>query len=158
MPWNRIKDVHRLNAVAAALGVATTVEVNGERLDRDVDEIAVEVGERAMNEWGKPDGELRYLKRAPEGLYNKWEKEGVLPRNIDREIVEIMHRTHHGADRDCRNLIKRGARAAIADGWGGSMPATDLQDILFGTPYPLQSEANLEGARRHGARRELEAA
>jgi carbon-monoxide dehydrogenase catalytic subunit len=73
----------------------------------------------------------------------KWKKTGVLPRNIDREIVEIMHRTHMGVDQDYKNLMKQGTRAALADGWGGSMLATDLQDVLFGTPYPLQAEANL---------------
>ncbi|MFP4194255.1 MAG: anaerobic carbon-monoxide dehydrogenase catalytic subunit [Desulfobacterales bacterium] len=139
----KIKDKFKLIQVAEALGVATTVEVDGETKDRDPDEIAVEVGEVAMAEWGKPDGELLYLKRAPKALYEKWEKQGVKPRNIDREIVEIMHRTHIGVDQDYRNLMKQGVRAAIADGWGGSMLATDLQDILFDTPYPLQSEANL---------------
>jgi anaerobic carbon-monoxide dehydrogenase catalytic subunit len=139
----RIKDVAKLMAVASALGVATQVEVDGEMVDRDQDEIALEVAKVAMNEWGKAEGELHYLKRAPQPLYEKWEKAGVRPRNIDREIVEIMHRTHMGVDQDYKNLIKQGTRAAIADGWGGSMLATDLQDILFGTPYPLQSEANL---------------
>ncbi|MBW2606753.1 MAG: anaerobic carbon-monoxide dehydrogenase catalytic subunit [Deltaproteobacteria bacterium] len=139
----KIKDIDKLLAVAPLLGVATTVEVDGEELDRDIDEIAVEVGEVALNEWGKAEGELLYLKRAPEARYEIWKKQGVLPRNIDREIVEIMHRTHMGVDQDYKNLIKQGTRAAIADGWGGSMLATDLQDILFGTPYPLQSEANL---------------
>jgi carbon-monoxide dehydrogenase catalytic subunit len=111
--------------------------------DRDMDEIALEVAEKAINEWGKSEGELLYLKRAPKPLYDKWKKTGVLPRNIDREIVEIMHRTHIGVDQDYKNLMKQGTRAAIADGWGGSMLATDLQDVLFGTPYPVQSEANL---------------
>lgn len=37
-----------------------------------------------------------------------------MPRNIDREIVEIMHRTHIGADQDYKNLMKQGTRAAIA--------------------------------------------
>ena len=139
----KIKDVNKLVAVAQALEVATTVEVDGEVQDRNMDEIALEVGEKAMNEWGKPGSLLLYPKRAPAALYEKWKKNGVLPRNIDREIVEIMHRTHMGVDQDYRNLIKQGTRASIADGWGGSMLATDLQDILFGTPYPLQSEANL---------------
>jgi carbon-monoxide dehydrogenase catalytic subunit len=76
-------------------------------------------------------------------LYDKWKKNGVVPRNIDREIVEIMHRTHIGVNQDYKNLMKQGTRAAIADGWGGSMLATDLQDALFGTPTPVQSEANL---------------
>ncbi|MCF8110597.1 MAG: anaerobic carbon-monoxide dehydrogenase catalytic subunit [Desulfobacteraceae bacterium] len=139
----QIKDKFKLIQVAEALGVATTVEVDGETKDRDLDEIAVEVGEVAMAEWGKPEGEMLYLKRAPQPLYEKWEKHGVKPRNVDREIVEIMHRTHMGVDQDYKNLMRQGARAALADGWGGSMLATDLQDILFGTPYPLQSEANL---------------
>ncbi len=139
----RIKDVTKLLAIAPYFEVPTTVEENGETIDRDINDIAVEVGEKALNEWGKPEGELMYAKRAPEALYEKWKKHGVVPRNIDREIVEIMHRTHIGVDQDYKNLIKQGTRAAIADGWGGSMLATDLQDVLFGTPYPLQSEANL---------------
>ena len=138
-----IKDEEKLLQVAGNLSVPTTVEVDGEEVDRDIDEIAVEVAEVALNEWGKPTGELLYLKRAPKARYELWKKQGVLPRNIDREIVEIMHRTHMGVDQDYKNLIKQGTRAALADGWGGSMLATDLQDILFGTPYPLQSEANL---------------
>jgi carbon-monoxide dehydrogenase catalytic subunit len=139
----KIKDITKLLAVAQALNVDTTVEVDGETKDRDIDEIALETAKVALNEWGKAEGELLYLKRAPAPLYEKWAKAGVKPRNIDREIVEIMHRTHMGVDQDYKNLIKQGTRAAIADGWGGSMLATDLQDILFGTPYPLQSEANL---------------
>ncbi len=139
----KVKDEQKLLSIAPYFNVATTVEADGKTLDRDVDEIALEVAEKAINEWGKPDGALLYTKRAPEALYEKWEKQGVLPRNIDREIVEIMHRTHIGVDQDYKNLMKQGTRAAIADGWGGSMLATDLQDVLFGTPYPIQSEANL---------------
>jgi len=139
----KIKDVQKLLSIAPYFDVATTVEVDGETQDRDVDEIALEVAEKALAEWGKPEGELLYLKRAPEPLYERWKKEGVLPRNIDREVVEIMHRTHMGVDQDYKNLVKQCTRAALADGWGGSMLATDLQDVMFGTPYPLQSEANL---------------
>lgn len=139
----RIKDTQKLLQIAPYLGVATTVEVDGETKDRDIDEIAVEVGKKALAEWGKPEGELLYAKRAPKARYELWKKMGVVPRNIDREIVEIMHRTHIGVDQDYKNLMKQGTRCAIGDGWGGSMLATDLQDVLFGTPYPVQSEANL---------------
>ena len=85
----KIKSPERLLQIAPHFGVATTVEKDGETLDRDFDEIAVEVAEKALGEWGKPDGELAYMKRAPEPLYERWKKLGVLPRNIDREIVEI---------------------------------------------------------------------
>ena len=139
----QIKDTVKLKAIAPHLGVEITVEKDGEVKDRNIDEIALEVAEKALNEWGKPEGEVLYAKRAPAPLYEKWKKAGVIPRNIDREIVEIMHRTHMGVDQDYKNLMKQGSRAAIADGWGGSMLATDLQDVLFGTPTPVQSEANL---------------
>jgi len=139
----KIKDVNKLLQVAPELGVAITVEVDGETADRDTDEIALEVAKIAMNEWGKVEGQLLYLDRAPKARQEIWKKHGVLPRNIDREVVEIMHRTHIGVDQDYKNLMKQGTRCALADGWGGSMLATDLQDILFGTPYPVVSEANL---------------
>ncbi|MDJ0856173.1 MAG: carbon monoxide dehydrogenase, partial [Desulfobacterales bacterium] len=139
----KIKDERKLRELAPHLGVETTVEVDGEVKDRDKDEIALEVAEKALAEWGKAEGELEFLKRAPGPRYDIWTKQGVKPRSIDREVVDIMHRTHMGVDQDYKNLMKQGARAALADGWGGSMLATELQDILFGTPYPLVSEANL---------------
>lgn len=95
-----IKDPTRLIQIAPFFDVATTIEVDGKTQDRSIDEIALGVAETAIKEWGKPEGTLRYLKRAPQPLYDKWEKEGVLPRNIDREIVDIMHRTHMGVDQD----------------------------------------------------------
>lgn len=139
----KIKDPVKLISIAPHLGVATTVEVDGVIKDRDIDEIAKEVAKNALAEWGKPEGELRYLKRAPQPLYERWKKLGVLPRNIDREVVDIMHRTHMGVDQDYVNILKQCTRASLADGWGGAMLATDLQDVMFGTPSPLQSEANL---------------
>ena len=54
-----------------------------------------------------------------------------------------MHRTHMGVDQDYRNLVKQCTRAALGDGWAGSMIATDLQDVMFGTPYPVAGEINL---------------
>lgn len=139
----RVEDAQKLMAIAQHLGVDTTVEADGEPVDRDLNEIALDVAETALAEWGKSKGELLYPRRAPENLYNKWKAQGVLPRSIDREIVDIMHRTHMGVDQDYKNIIKQCTRTALANGWGGSMLASDLQDVMFGTPSPLQSEANL---------------
>ncbi len=138
-----IKDPDKLIQIAPFFGVETTVEVDGEVQDRDLKEIALEVGNAAVAEWGKPDGFLAYLKRAPKPLQEKWEKEGVMPRAIDREIVETMHRTAMGVDQDYVNLTKQSTRTSLADGWGGAMIGTDLQDVMFGSPSPLQAEANL---------------
>ena len=140
----KIRDTKKLLEVAPDFGVEIFVEgEDGEKVDRDVDEIALEVAEKALAQWGQQEGEVCTIKRAPEPRYELWKKLGVRPRGIDREIVEIMHRTHIGVDQDYENIVEQCTRAAIADGWGGSMIATDLQDILFGCPYPVKSSANL---------------
>lgn len=138
----KIKDPLKLLAIAPDYGVETKVEVDGQLVDRDIDEIAVEVAEVALAEWGKPHGNLLVPKRLPAPRYELWKKLGVLPRNIDREVVDIMHRTCIGVDQDYKNIMKQGVRCALAD-LSGSWMATDLQDVMFGTPSPLVSEANL---------------
>jgi len=130
-----IKDEIKLLAVALDFGI--TIE------GREVGDIAKELGEKALNEFGKQDGELVYIGKAPLKRQEIWKKLGVTPRGIDREVVEIMHRTHMGVDQDYRHILLQAARAALADGWGGSMISTDLQDIMFGTPVPVLGSINL---------------
>jgi len=134
-PGYEIKDEQKLLQLALDFGVEI-----GERSNQ---EIAIDVGEIALAEFGKQEGELLFLRRAPLKRQELWRSLGVAPRGIDREIVEIMHRTHMGVDQDYHNLLKQGVRAALADGWGGSMIATELQDILFGTPAPVLGRVNL---------------
>ena len=143
-----IQDTEKLLEIAPDFDVPTTILVDGPdgakvQQERDVYDIALEVAEKALAQWGQQDGEVYTTHRAPAPRLELWRNLDVVPRGIDREIVEIMHRTHMGVDQDYKNLIKQCSRAAIADGWGGSMIATDLQDILFGTPYPSQGEINL---------------
>lgn len=140
----KIRDIKKLLEIAPDYGVEIHVKgEEGETMDRDAGEIALEVAEKALAQWGQQQGEICLLKRAPKPRYELWKKLNLLPRGIDREIVEIMHRTHMGVDQDYVNMIEQCTRAALADGWGGSMIATDLQDVLFGCPYPLKSSANL---------------
>ncbi len=134
-PGYEIRDEQKLLQLALEWGV----EIG----NRSNQEIAIDIGEIALAEFGKQEGELRFLNRAPLKRQELWRREGVAPRGIDREIVEIMHRTHIGVDQDYHNLLRQGVRAAIGDGWGGSMLATELQDILFGTPAPVLGRVNL---------------
>ncbi len=134
-PGYQIKDEQKLLQLALDWGV----EIG----DRSNEEIAIDIGEIALNEFGKQEGELLFLKRAPLKRQELWRKLGVAPRGIDREVVEMMHRTHMGVDQDYQNLLRQGVRTSLADGWGGSMIATELQDILFGTPAPVLSQINL---------------
>jgi len=134
-PGYEIRDEQKLLQLALDFGINIG--------DRSNQEIAVDIGEMALAEFGRQEGELLFLKRAPLKRQELWRKLGVAPRGIDREIVETMHRTHMGVDQDHQNLLRQGVRTAIADGWGGSMIATELQDVLFGTPAPVFSQINL---------------
>ncbi|MBN1626286.1 MAG: carbon monoxide dehydrogenase, partial [Deltaproteobacteria bacterium] len=88
-------------------------------------------------------GEIPFVKRVPPGTLDTWRKNGVVPRGAMREIMELMHRTHIGVDQDYENITNQCTRTAIADGWGGSMVATELSDILFGTPTPVKADVNM---------------
>jgi anaerobic carbon-monoxide dehydrogenase catalytic subunit len=131
----RIRDEAKLHAVAGCMGIKSE--------GRPVPDVALDVAEAALAEFGKQTGELMYLKRATPARQQLWRKERIAPRGIDREVVELMHRTHMGVDQDAENILDQTLRAALSDGWGGSMLATDISDILFGTPTPLQSQVNL---------------
>ncbi len=130
-----IKNEDKLKKIARIYGIETE--------NKDIKKIAEEVALAVLEEFGKQEGELIMAGTAPKKRVELWKSLGIMPRAVDREIVEIMHRTHIGVDADYKNIIKAGLRAAIADGWGGSMIATEFSDVLFGLPNPLKSTANL---------------
>jgi carbon-monoxide dehydrogenase catalytic subunit len=130
-----VRDEAKLLAVAAKHGITTK--------GRTTNEIAQEIANKAIGEFGQQRGELSYLSTAPAKRQKIWRDEGVAPRGIDREVVEILHRTHMGDDQDASHILSAAVRTALADGWGGSMWATDISDILFGTPSPKVGEVNL---------------
>jgi carbon-monoxide dehydrogenase catalytic subunit len=130
-----IRDEAKLLAVAAKHGIATK--------GRKVNEIALDLANKAIAEFGQQRGELSYISTAPLKRQKLWRDLGVVPRGIDREVVEILHRTHMGDDQDASHILTSAVRTALADGWGGSMWATDISDILFGTPSPRVGQVNL---------------
>ena len=131
-----IKDEKKLKEVAERYGIETD--------GKEIKKIAEELAEVVMNEFGKQEGTLVSAEAyAPEERVKIWKDQGVMPRNIDREIVEVMHRTHIGVDVDYRNLMKHAIRTSLSDGWGGSLVATEFSDILFQGPEPIRFSANL---------------
>jgi carbon-monoxide dehydrogenase catalytic subunit len=130
-----IKDVEKLYEVAEMLGIAVE--------EREMLDVARDVATELERSYTQIDGELPFLKRAPEATREMWRNEGVTPRGAMREIMEMMHRTHMGMDQDYENIIKQISRCALADGWGGSMASTEISDMLFGTPKPTQGEVNM---------------
>ncbi len=131
----QVKDPEKLKRIAHEWGIETE--------DKNIYDLAHEVAETALLEYGKPFGVQRFLKRAPEHTQELWHNAGVEPRAIDREVSQAMHMTHMGCSSLPEALIKQSLRAGLSDGWGGSMMGTEFSDVLFGTPKPMDTTANI---------------
>ncbi len=131
----KIRGREKLHALADEFGIP--------RDGRSDEAIAKDLGALFLAEFGRQEGTLLNLARAPEQQRKNWEAVGASPRGIDREIVTALHSTTVGVDNDPEHIIMTCARAALADGWGGSMIASDVSDVLFGEPHPLRSRVNL---------------
>jgi len=130
-----IRDIAKLRTVAAKYNIP----IEG----RPPEEIADELADLYIAQYGQQKGQIVPISGAPEKRQKLWKENGVIPRGIDREVVEALHRTHIGDDQDVEHLLHHAIRTALTDGWGGSMMATDISDILFGTPAPILGQANL---------------
>lgn len=131
----KVKDSEKLRRIAKEWGVETE--------GKDIYELAHELSEMALLEYGKPFGVQRWLKRAPEHTQKLWHEAGIEPRAIDREVSTAMHMTHMGNSSKPEALVRQSLRAGMSDGWGGSMCGTEFSDVMFGIPKPVDTEANL---------------
>jgi carbon-monoxide dehydrogenase catalytic subunit len=131
----KIRGLAKLHALAEEYGIS-----RDGRSDR---EVAKDLAQLLLAEFGKQEGALANVARAPEQQRKNWAAADSTPGGVDREIVSALHMTNMGVDNDPEHLILACGRAALADGWGGSMIATDVSDILFGEPHPLRSRVNL---------------
>ena len=130
-----IRDVAKLRIIASYYDIP----IEG----RSPQEIANDLADLYLAQFGQQSGKVAPVIRAPKKRQKLWEDTGVMPRGIDREVVEALHRTHIGDDQDPAHILQHAVRTAVGDGWGGSLIATDISDILFGTPAPILGQANL---------------
>ena len=131
----KVKDPDKLIRIAKEWGVETE--------GKDIYDLAHEMAVLGLEEYGKVFGTQRFLKRAPEHTQEIWEREEIAPRAIDREVSCSLHMTHMGCSSLPEALIRQSLRSGLSDGWGGSMAGTEFSDVLFGTPKPIDTEANL---------------
>ena len=131
----QVKDADKLIRIAKEWGVETE--------GKDIYALAHEMAEIGLLEYGFPFGEQKFAQRAPEHTKELWRKAEIMPRAIDREIATAMHMTHMGNSSLAEALIRQALRAGLSDGWGGSMMGTEFSDVMFGTPKPIDTEANI---------------
>jgi len=130
-----VRDPDKLRALAEEWGLGTE--------GREVSEIAQDLATAMMEDFGTRKRSLGFAVRVPSQRTERWAELGITPRGIDRENVEMLHRTHMGVDNDYVNTLLHCLRTSLSDGWGGSMVATELSDVMFGTPKPVLSRVNL---------------
>jgi carbon-monoxide dehydrogenase catalytic subunit len=134
-PDYKITDPAKLKAVATRLGLP----VDGRK---DM-EIAKDVATAALADFGEKDTPVLWAATVvTAGRVKALSAIGAVPKGIDSEVSEIMHRTLYGVDADAVNLLLAGIRCGVAD-LAGCYMGTDLADILFGTPTPVVSKANM---------------
>ncbi len=131
----QVKDPEKLIRIAKEWGVETE--------GKDIYALAHEMAEIGLLEYGKPFGYQKFTERAPEHTQELWDKAEIRPRAIDREVSQSMHMTHMGCSSLSEALIRQALRAGLSDGWGGSMMGTEFSDVMFGTPRPIDTEANI---------------
>ena len=131
----QVKHPEKLKRIAKEWGVETE--------SKDIYDLAHEIAEIGLLEYGKPFGTQRFLKRAPEHTQKLWNEAGIEPRAIDREVSQSLHMTHMGCSSKPEALIRQSLRAGLSDGWGGSMMGTEFSDVMFGTPKPIDTTANI---------------
>jgi carbon-monoxide dehydrogenase catalytic subunit len=134
-PGYTIKEPEKLRRVAAEYGLETE--------GKDDLTLAGELAQAMLEDYGSKQERITLLARAPQPRRQLWDRLGISPRGIDRETSEMMHRTHMGVDNDWVSILLHGLRNALSDGWGGSMIATEVSDILFGIPKPVSGSVNL---------------
>lgn len=136
----RVIDMEKLQAVVAEYGIRSE--------GRRTAEVAADLARAMLEEYGTLKNRIQMTERAPQKTKEAWTKAGIVPRGVDREVVEAMHRVHMGVGADPADLLLHAMRTALSDGWGGSMMATEASDILFGTPMPCTARANLGTLRK----------
>ncbi|MBW2622629.1 MAG: anaerobic carbon-monoxide dehydrogenase catalytic subunit [Deltaproteobacteria bacterium] len=135
IPDFTIKDPIKLKDVAESIGI----EVDG----REIKEIGLDLYDALMLTFTQIRGEMPFVRRVPEKTLETWRKLDIVPRGAMKDVMELLLRTHMGVDQDHEHITRQSSRTALSDGWGGSMVATELSDIMFGTPVPIQIEVNM---------------
>ena len=130
----QIRDEAKLKRLAEEYGVDSA--------DKPALAVAGELAQALMEDYGMRQKSITMVARAPRKRREIWQKLNLTPRGIDRETSEMMHRTHMGVDNNWQTLLLQAMRNALSDGWGGSMIATEVSDILFGVPTPRPTTVN----------------
>lgn len=133
----KITDSKKLYKVAKRQGIETE--------GRTDSEIAKDLANMALNDFRILTGEGAcdfFTKTVIPERVKKTDDCGITPNGIQSALADLLAQAHVGQDNDPVNITFSALRAALCD-YIGMHIGTDFSDILFGTPEPILSEANL---------------
>ena len=132
----QITDSDKLKRVAERVGISTD--------GKDDATLAQEVAKMALEDFGTYTGKppVWLSTTVTKDRMENFNARDIIPANVNGSVVELLHQTHIGVDADPVSIIFGGLQCALSD-YTGMHIATDLTDIIFGTPKPVKSEANM---------------
>lgn len=139
-PDYHIEDEGKLRTLATQLGVSTD--------GKSVKQLAGEIADLALEEFSERHHPSLWLQTfSTKGRQELFNKMDVMLYGIDAAVSEVMHRTTYGVDHDPLNIILGAIKCALGD-YVGMHLATDLSDIMFGTPSVVPIRANLGALKK----------
>ncbi len=132
----RIQNESKLRELAGLMGMDP---------DGRIEDLAVGVADVAIAELRKSSEEpLAFVELlAPESRKEIWGSLGIVPGGVHSEIRDALVKSMTNVNSDPIDLLLTALRIGIATGYMGLVATIALQDILFGSPRIVESEADL---------------
>ncbi|MDK2795276.1 MAG: anaerobic carbon-monoxide dehydrogenase catalytic subunit [Archaeoglobaceae archaeon] len=128
-----IKDVEKLKWFANMLGI------HGD----DVKELANKVADFVIADLSSVERSKLVEIFAPEKRNEVWKKLGIIPSGVFQELLTVGTSAMTNVDSNYVSLAKKSMAMSIATCLAGQLSLEIIQDILFGTPMPHESHADL---------------
>jgi len=128
-----IKDVEKLKWFAEQLGI------EGE----DVNDLAKKVADFVISDLSSIEKSKLVEIFAPKQRKELWEKLGIFPAGVFQEILTMGASAMTNVDTNYVSLAKKSMAMGIATCMAAQIALETIQDILFGTPMPHDSYADL---------------
>jgi len=128
-----IRDVEKLKWFAEQLGI------EGE----DVNELAKKVADFVISDLSSVEKSRLVEIFAPRPRKELWEKLGIFPSGVFQELLTMGTSAMTNVDSNYVSLAKKSMALSIATCMAAQLALETIQDILFGTPMPHDSYADL---------------
>ena len=128
-----IKDVDKLKWFASQLGISGD----------NVNELAVKVADFVIADLASTENSKLVEIFAPEKRKDIWRKLGIMPKGVFQEIVTVGASAMTNVDSNYVSLAKKSMSMCISTCMAAQIALEVIQDILFGTPKPHESYADL---------------